>query len=88
MSDMKSTKHKRAVLVSISLTDDGLHLSLDDVQRQDSNNSGAWIEREHYTSKVISEKVLDDMSFEEKELADFGYAILARLYAFKARKEI
>jgi len=88
MSDLKREKPKRAVLVSISVEDDGLRLSLDDAQRQGSIDADTWKQREHYTSKIISEKSLDEMSFEEKELADFGHAILARLYAFKSCGEI
>ena len=88
MSDFKREKPRRAVLVSISVDNDGLRLSLDDVQHQGPTATDTWRQREHYTSKIISEKSLDDMSFDEKELADFGHAILARLYAFKSGGEI
>lgn len=80
-------KKRRGVIVTLSPESDGVRVSLDDVQHLGSGPSGSWEQREHYTSKVIQENSFDELSFDEKELADFGYAILARLYAFKKRGE-
>ncbi|MFO1515980.1 MAG: hypothetical protein U1F22_03530 [Lysobacterales bacterium] len=85
MNISETQRPPRAVLVTITREDGGLRLSLDDVERQAPD---AWVQREHYTSKLIEEKSLDEMSFDEKELADFGHHILARLYAFKSGNEI
>jgi len=37
---------------------------------------------------VEIERFFDELSFDEKELADFGYYILSRLYAFKQRGDL
>lgn len=88
MSQEDNAYERRAVLVSITKEDGGLRLCLDDAKQKSHTDHGVWIQREHYTSKIISEDVFDSLSFDDKELADFGYAILARLHAFKSRGEI
>jgi hypothetical protein len=88
MSPLRDNSERRAVLVSLSKEDDGIRICLDDVQQQSRTALGEWTQREPYTSKLISEEALEELTFDEKELADFGYAIIARLYAFKLRGEI
>ena len=83
---MSDEKAKRAVLVSLVKHQGVLRLSLDDAESQ-SGTPATWKQCEHYTSKPITEAELADLKFDEKELADFGYHILARLYAFKKRGE-
>jgi len=87
MNDAKKTKPRRAVLVSITKQGDGYRLSLDDVEYQNSSPT-LWKQREHITSKEISESAIEELKFDEKELADIGHYILARLHAFKSCGEI
>lgn len=63
-----------------------LRISLDDVVCE-IENTDTWIKKEHVTSKPVAADSFDKMQFDEKELADFGYYILARLSAFIKRRE-
>lgn len=83
---MSRPKNKRAVLVSLVTHKGELRLSLDDVESQ-GGSPAAWKQRDHYTSKPISEAELEELTLDDKELADFGYYILARLHAFKKSGE-
>jgi len=77
---------KMAILVSFVTKDGATHLSLDDAQCV-GDDGQAWRRDAHYTSKPITVEELQSLEFDEKELADFGYHILARLAAFaKASK--
>lgn len=78
---------KRAVLVSFAVKDGVTHLSLDDAQCVDGDGK-SWQRDVHYTSKPLTVEELQSLQFDEKELADFGYHILARLYAFSKRNEL
>lgn len=78
---MAAVKKKRAVMVRLVVKSEGLALSLDDIAQQDGD-SRAWQLREHFTHKVLEQPSFDPMSFDDRELADFGYAILGRLHAF------
>lgn len=82
-----SQKQRRAVLVSISEEGGKTLLRLDDV-KQDSAGSKTWEQDVHYTHKFIALDKLEKLEFEDKELADFGHAIIARLYAFMKRNEL
>jgi hypothetical protein len=77
---------KRAVLVSIVDDKGTLRLSLDDVESTVADPR-LWAQKEHYTSRPITEAELLELKFGDKELSDFAYHIMARLYAFKVRKE-
>jgi hypothetical protein len=83
---MSNMKTKRAVLVSLVKHKGELRLSLDDAEFQ-GGSPAAWKQSDHYTSNPITDAELDELKLDEKELADFGYHILARLYAFKKRGE-
>ena len=74
---------KRAVLVSLELTQDGSKISLDDVVQTDV--VGDWKQAEHFTHKAVTGDLLN---LSEAELAAFGYHILARLNAFKSGGEV
>jgi hypothetical protein len=87
MSNSKDTKPRRAVLVSIKREGDEFRVSLDDVEFQ-SLRPATWKQKDHVTSKLIAVKALEDLVFNEKELANLGYYILARLHAFKESGEI
>ena len=82
-----SQKQRRAVLVSISEEDGKVLLRLDDI-KQDSAEPKVWKQDVHYTHKPITLDQLEKLEFDEKEMADFGHAIIARLYAFMKRDEL
>lgn len=79
------SKPKRAVLVSLETESGGLRIMLDDVMCE--LPAGTWVQKEHFTNKLVPEDAFERMAFDEKELADFGYTILARLSAFVKRNE-
>lgn len=83
---MNAKPLKRGVLVRLTLQDARLFLNLDDVEELQPP-SKTWRQREPFTLKEIDEAKLDRLEFEEKELADFGYYVLARLHAFRSRGE-
>ena len=74
---------RRAVLVSLELTQDGSKISLDDAVQTDL--VGEWKQAEHFTHKDVTGDFLD---LSDAELAAFGYHILARLNAFKSAGEV
>jgi hypothetical protein len=74
---------RRAVLVSLELTQDGSKISLDDAVQTDL--VGEWKQAEHFTHKEVRGNFLD---LPEAELAAFAYHILARLSAFKSAGEV
>lgn len=84
----KSKRPKRGLLVCASKSDDGsMRITMDDVVRKDDDASH-WDMDCFVTSKDYDEKLFDELNFDEKELADFGYYIFSRLYAFKQRGEL
>ncbi|MBB1060045.1 hypothetical protein [Marilutibacter spongiae] len=83
---MNSKKSKRGVLVRLTAQEKGLFLNLDDLEELQSQ-SKTWQQREPFTVKEIDEQKFERMEFDEKELADFGYYILARLHAFRSMGE-
>lgn len=87
MSNSETGKPRRAVLVSIAQKNDEYQLRLDDVENWGSSPE-LWKQMDHITSKLIPEKAFEELQFDEKELASFGYYILARLHAFKGCGEI
>ena len=84
----KSKRPKRGLLVCAAKSDEGsMRITLDDVVKKSGDASG-WDIDCFVTSKDYDEKRFDELDFDEKELADFGYYILSRLYAFKKRGDI
>lgn len=77
----EKTGKRRAVLISLHKDDGEFRISLDDAEGQ-SQTETDWIKKEHITHKSFPEKTFSNMDFDEKELADFGYYVLARLSAF------
>ena len=75
-------KKRGLVIYSEALTNGIRKITLDDVTRND-NNVTLWNKDCFVTSKNYDEEHFDTLNFSEKELADFGYFILARLYSFK-----
>jgi hypothetical protein len=84
MSEQKHTR--RAVLVSVERDGAHMRISLDDVVC-DAAAPMNWERKEHVTNKSVAHDAFEKMEFDEKELADFGNYILARLSAFVKRKE-
>ena len=80
---MEQRRARRAVLVSLEMTQDGSIISLDDAVQ--THQPGHWKKAEHSTQKQVAGDFLD---LSDEELAAFGYHILARLSAFKAGGEL
>ena len=72
---------KRGVLVRLTRQEGDLALRLDDIQEVRSSPK-AWTQGRLITFKKLDAQVFDPMQFDEKELAGFGYYILAVLAAF------
>ena len=69
-------------------TDKGtFRITLDDVV-QTSETPSRWDKDVLITFKEYDPNVFEALDFTEKELADFGYAVMARLYAFHKQGEI
>jgi hypothetical protein len=60
-----------------------LRLVLDDVENQAKTTSGPWEHHVVFTWKDYEEREIDELELSEKELANFGYHILARLVALR-----
>jgi hypothetical protein len=73
-------------MVSLLEEPEGVRICLDDVACQNIENK-IWIQKEHITNKLSSKESFDELSFEDKELAEFGFYILARLHALRSRGE-
>lgn len=74
-------KKKRAVKVSLEKTESGVfRISLDDIVQ--SVDATLWTKDILYSVKEYDSEVFENLEFDDKELADFGYSIIARLYAF------
>lgn len=79
-------KSRRAVLVSVEKDGEDLRIRLDDVVC-DPGSTKHWVQKEHVTNKPVPGNAFEKMAFDDKELADFGHYILARLSAFIKRNE-
>jgi len=81
-------KEKRAVMVGLERsTSTKLRITLDDLI-QISDKPSKWIKDVLITFKEYDNSVFEELDFNEKDLADFGYSIIARLYAFYKQGEI
>jgi hypothetical protein len=60
-----------------------LRLVLDDVANSSKSTSGSWSHHVLFTWKDFAAQEIDDLTLTEKELAGFGYSILARLVAYR-----
>ena len=76
--------NRRAVIISLSEDGSNFRLSLDDATSSDGKT---WALSEHYTHKQLAKTAIEKVEFSEKELADFGHAILSRIHAFQVRGE-
>lgn len=77
---------KRSVMATVENVDNSeVEIRLDDLVLDVSQ--GTWLKDELLTSKRYSSECFEELDFDEKELADFGYYIMARLHAFRDRSE-
>lgn len=83
----EQTARVRAVLISVIKEGDAYRVCLDDAKCQDKS-ARQWVVDVHYTNKLFSNGVFENLAFDEKELADLGCAIVARLHAFNEGGEI
>lgn len=67
------------VLAHLKPEGEGYRLILDDLEGMEKD--GEWRKRTLFTWKDIPKEKFDELSFDNKELADFGFHILARLKA-------
>lgn len=67
------------VLASLKQEGEGYRLILDDLES--TGKDGDWRKITLFTWKDIPKERFDELSFDEKELAAFGFAVLARLKA-------
>jgi hypothetical protein len=82
------TKQKRAIIVGLEQVKDGkLKVTLDDLV-QSVDEPSKWIKDVLITFKEYDARTFERLDFSDKELADFGYSIIARLYAFYKQAEI
>jgi hypothetical protein len=65
------------------LADGKLRLVLDDVANDHKTTSGHWKHHILFTWKDFEAKEIDELRLSEKELASFGFSILARLVALR-----
>lgn len=87
---MKIKRHraKRGLLICWNEGSNGKSdLSIDDI-KQSEFSSQKWDLDVFFTSKQYDKDTLKNLDFSEKELADFGYTIIARLYAFHKHKDM
>ena len=82
------SKQKRAVIVGLEKVEDGkLKVTVDDLV-QSIDEPSTWIKDVLITFKEYDARAFESMDFSDKELADFGCSIIARLYAFYKQGEI
>ncbi len=80
-------KQKRAVIVGLEKTSENkLKITLDDLV-QSSREPKTWIKDVFITSKEYDMGTFKELDISDKELADFGYYILARIHAFYTQGE-
>jgi hypothetical protein len=77
---------KRAVMVNAEKNQAGdICIRLDDLV---SKGACEWRQDVIFTSKDFDLDTFENLAFEEKEMADFGYAIMTRLFAFYKQGEL
>jgi len=78
----KGKPQQRGVLVRTTETKDGrIRISLDDLVNSDDKGA-IWKYDVHVTAKDFKASEFESLELPEKELADFGYYVLARLRAY------
>lgn len=67
------------VLSLVETTSGNLRLVIDDVKNESGSNRGPWAHHVLYTFKDYNADQIKNQELSEKELADFGFAVLVRL---------
>jgi hypothetical protein len=84
----KMSKQKRAVIVGLEKVEGGkLKVTMDDLV-QSIEEPSTCIKDVLITFKDYDARAFESMEFSDKELANFGYSIIARLYASYKQGEI
>lgn len=85
---MKEKRPQRGVLICADISDENtVNVTIDDIVNK-GGDTLVWEQDVFVTSKDYSQDCFDKMNFDEKNLADFGYYILSRLYAFKKNGDL
>ena len=85
---IKRERSKRGLLVCINKAGEGkLELTLDDLLKE-SCDATKWSFDGIVSSKEYSEDSFKNLDFDEKELADFGYYIMSRLFAYYKKGDL
>lgn len=72
------------VVCSLHQTESGrLRLVLDDVKNEANGKPGVWTHHVLYTFKDFDVEEIENLQLSEAELAEFGFAVLARLVALR-----
>jgi hypothetical protein len=72
--------NSRSVVVTLEPNEDGYLLHLDDAVRSDGKSLTLDV---HYTNKQYTKHQIESLDLDDAELAEFAYAIFARLHAFR-----
>jgi len=75
--------HSGVVCCLRELPNGKLRLVLDDVANESETASGRWKHHVLFTWKDFEAQEIDELKLSEKELASFGFNILARLVALR-----
>ena len=75
----------RAVLISLEDEGGEIRLRLDDLISKEAGE--IWQYHSPYTNKLYPRGAIEQIGLSEKELADFGFYVLARLNAFREVKK-
>jgi len=60
-----------------------VRLVLDDVANESASSRGPWLHHVLFTWRDFEAQKIDDLNLSEKELAEFGFNVLARLVAYR-----
>ncbi len=71
------------VMSLLDLAETGVRIYMDDVHNDSSPSRGPWIDRGLVTFKDYELEDLEELNLSEKELADLGAYVIARLMATK-----
>ena len=80
-----SSAKRRGLLIRASKTEGGkVRVSLDDVvELAKTQGPECWTQEIHVTAKEYDPQHFESLKLDEKELADIGYYVLARVKTYK-----
>jgi hypothetical protein len=82
-SDVGKRGSSGVVCCLVDLGDGDTRVILDDVSNAQASTQGSWKHEVLFTWKDLSSKDISEQTLSEKELADFGASIFARLTALQ-----